>query len=369
MSRLQQLGSTFDPASVVPGYFRLTPYGDSAADQASFERSDGAHERIYAWIMSSSAALLYVTGRSGCGKSSCLHAYVIPKLEEEGVAVLYVRGYTDPLAALQDRLLQEAMIDDVSEADTLMLLEQASHRLAEQRLLVVFDQFEEFLIIHQEDKAKLSAVNDLLASLQQAPVDGVTLLLVLRTDYIRSLTELEACVLESGRNWEEVRSFNLAESRRFLRGSGLGINEEVEERVIRQLSEIEETKGFIRPVSLNMMGQMLTQMDEGLSRRLQGQRVWAPDLLSTYLSDILQGREFSDAPMILRRMITRAGTKQPASLEQLSEYTGLETNQLRGGLALLQQRSLVRPLDKERINLRSDRGCLKAPVLVNVLLV
>ncbi|HWX43582.1 MAG TPA: hypothetical protein VN345_20755, partial [Blastocatellia bacterium] len=57
-------------------YFRLDPYGE--ADKDDFKRADGAHERVLRWINSARETALYLTSRSGVGKSSLLQAYVIP---------------------------------------------------------------------------------------------------------------------------------------------------------------------------------------------------------------------------------------------------------------------------------------------------
>ena len=61
---------------VRPGYFRLQPYDER--DHEHFVRADAAHETVRQWIILSEVPLLYLTGRSGTGKSSLLNAWVLP---------------------------------------------------------------------------------------------------------------------------------------------------------------------------------------------------------------------------------------------------------------------------------------------------
>jgi hypothetical protein len=83
------------PASVPAGYFRIGPYTGSAANRAAFRRADGAHHAVLAWLKATSGAPLYLTGQSGCGKSSLLQAFVLPGLREAGFTVAEARAWQD----------------------------------------------------------------------------------------------------------------------------------------------------------------------------------------------------------------------------------------------------------------------------------
>jgi hypothetical protein len=71
--------------------------------------------------------VLFLSGASGAGKSSVLEGYVVPMLREDGWRVVEVRSFADPLTGLDDAL--------------------RTPRRRGVRLLVVFDQFEEFIIL------------------------------------------------------------------------------------------------------------------------------------------------------------------------------------------------------------------------------
>src|SRR5262249_7615238 len=77
-----------------PGYFRLHPYG--AADRGTFKRLDGADSAIWAWLKSTKASLLYLSGASGVGKSSLLAANVLPQLRDSGWMVIETSLFGDP---------------------------------------------------------------------------------------------------------------------------------------------------------------------------------------------------------------------------------------------------------------------------------
>ena len=95
---------------VRPGYFRLEPY--SEYDHKNFARPDSAHLSVRDWLVRSDRPLLYLTGRSGTGKSSLLDAWVLPELKllDPPFRTLRVRSFGDPLSALKEALTKPGQI-------------------------------------------------------------------------------------------------------------------------------------------------------------------------------------------------------------------------------------------------------------------
>lgn len=207
---------------VRPSYFRLQPYDER--DHEHFVRADDAHEVVREWLTRSEAALLYLTGRSGTGKTSLLNAWVLPELRggRPPFRTLSVRSFADPVAALNVALSQSGVIWDgqpPEEGNLRSLLEKVCSHLHPERLLVVFDQFEEFVILH--DPQDQAPVHDLLTSLTERPVSGLTLLAVVRSDYIGPLQQLGLPNLRGGNNWIEIGPFTRAAARGFSENPAL----------------------------------------------------------------------------------------------------------------------------------------------------
>jgi hypothetical protein len=209
-----------------PGYFRLSP----REDEQDFTPADNKHEEILQWVKERRAPVLYLTGQSGSGKSSILSAWVVPRLTKEKppVKVIQLRGYQDPVSVLTAKVREPGVIWTTRPrdiADVRQLLERACQKLRPEPLLIVFDQFEEFVILHDEPQRQ--AFEHLLASLVQTPIEGLTVLLILRSDYVGILESLGLPKLVQEKNWKEVPPFMESAATTFLRGSNLQISEEV----------------------------------------------------------------------------------------------------------------------------------------------
>ncbi len=292
--------------------------------------------------------ILFLTGRSGSGKSSLLNAYVLPRLQEASPPfhTLVVRSFHDPIEALFKSLLKSGAVwksPPATETDARELLVNACAYLKGKRLLVVFDQFEEFLILHEADRR--AALEDLLQSLNDNPISGLAVLLVARSDYIGQMQGLSLPSMNSHVNWKDISPFTEPISRDFLSKSGLQIGPGSMDQVIQEASELEETKGLIRPITLNMMGIVLSRLAPASRAELpKGRR--AGELVKGYLRDSINQAEIRDhAPVILRPMVTSAGTKEPTTVQELAEKTRINANAVTGCLLKLGNDGIVRRLD------------------------
>jgi hypothetical protein len=137
------------------GYFRLYPYGQS--DRDTFKRLDSSEAMILNWLLSAEAPVLYLSGASGVGKSSVLAASVLPKLRDAGWSVAEARLFGDPMRQLSAAVLAvdgmggREPADDVPLRDLLEATSKTLGANSKGSLLLVVDQFEEFLILHQPE--------------------------------------------------------------------------------------------------------------------------------------------------------------------------------------------------------------------------
>jgi AcrR family transcriptional regulator len=335
-----------------PGYFRLEPYEDNEIDRKNYTRADGAHEIILDWLRKPNEPVMYLTARSGAGKTSLLDACVLPGLRESSPRVLslIVRSFRDPVDELRKVLLEPDQVwkhPPPNQQDTRQLLEKACQKLYPTRLLLVFDQFEELLIIHDREPERLQETRLLLTEIAEKPIANLNILIVTRSDYIGKLQDLELPPMIQNRNWKELSPFPEQAARDFIANSGLEVGPRLMDNIITQAEEIEETKGLIRPITLNFIGVILSHISSTSSTKVQGMRR-VSNLLLNYLRESINFPEVRDyARPILRRMITHAGTKQPKSVAELSERTGFNKNAVTGCLLNLSTQGVVRRIDEK----------------------
>jgi hypothetical protein len=230
------------------GYFRLTPLDD----EASFTRADGVHNEISRWIEYSSAPALYLTGVSGSGKSSLLSAWVLPHLVRQKAIIVRLRGYQNPLIALEQELKKRNTVWEIpprNVSDVQTLIKTASQHIRPRRLIVIFDQFEEFVILHDRDVQE--RLECLFSSLSDNSITRVTFLIVLRSDYIGMMESLSLPRLVQDKNWKEIPPFTESAARDFMLGSGLQVADDLLREVLHEAAEMDQTKGLIRPITIN----------------------------------------------------------------------------------------------------------------------
>jgi Leucine-rich repeat (LRR) protein len=322
------------------GYFRLKPYEEGE----KFDRADRAHHRVLRWIRESKCAILYLSGFSGTGKSSLLEAWVLPELRQEPsqFRVVEARTFSSASGAIRGALIKPGNVwkkPPTDEASLKELVEKSCAYLKPQRLLLVLDQFEEFVILHEPEERK--DFECFLRSMVAAPVPGFKLLLVARSDYIGSIGEMDLPSLELHTNWEEVAAFAERDAMQFLEDSGLRIGFELKERILNEARQVEDTPGLIRPIILNLFGMVLKQSPDRLPKTSH-----PGALLSGYLRDIVNRPAIRDyAPRILTCMISGSGTKRPTRLSELALSVKADPHVVRGCLIRLGDEGLVRELD------------------------
>lgn len=132
-----------------------------------------------------SGRLLTIFGPSGAGKTSLLLAGVVPRLVAEGYTYVYVRALDDPLLALRQEISKQLGRIDQPELDLSAFLKMTLDE--NNRLLVIFDQFEE-LFIRVGSKTRQVFFQQ-LATVIMNPVGEVRFIFSLREDTLARLDE------------------------------------------------------------------------------------------------------------------------------------------------------------------------------------
>jgi hypothetical protein len=352
--RLLALG--FDVNRHVPGYFRLEPY--DAQDAQSFTRADGAHERITDWLDDGQPPQFrYLTGDSGVGKTSLLHAAELPALRERGWAVVAIRAYSHGERNLAEALRANTSIWERPPriTDPRRLLEEAAKRLGSERrrLLVVVDQFEELFILDAEaelgmgDKDKTAerataraGFVALLRDLDQKQIPGLLVLVAMRKDYEDNVVEHFGLPwLRQHENRRTIEPFENTTAKVFLRDSGLPFSDDLLRRLLNGAAKIEERRGLFRPVVLNLLGLVRSRYAEHLPAKPEA-------LIAHHLREALDRPSLRDlAPRLLDQLITEGGTARAVETKALAEACGRPETEIKGALRMLRDDGLVRPVD------------------------
>jgi formylglycine-generating enzyme required for sulfatase activity len=330
------------PGAEQTGYFRIGPYQSTPEDRTTFKRADQAEKKALEWIKNANRVPLYLCGDSGSGKSSLLNAFVLPMLREQGWTVVEARAWQDPERALRDALLKlpGSRRRNVESQGLREIVEDAA-KAASVRLLIVLDQFEEFVILAKpEQQQKFAAF---VAELSSRPVKGLALLLVMRSEYQVPLEETGLPMLRNGENLFQVGRFTFPAAGKFIKESGLDLQADAIERLLKSAAELDETPGMVRPITLNVVGYVLA------SGTVVAPSLEAGVLIRRYIERTVGQPAIRDrAPQLLEQMITEQGTKRPRSEAQLVADTRLRRAEVRAVLNGLDDAGLARTLDKER---------------------
>ncbi len=184
---------------------------------------DGLPESIRFWKsrieerdaeQSFSVGLLY--GPSGSGKSSLVKAGLLPRLSADVIAVYLEATPAETEARLLSSLRRHcpAIPEALGLRDSLAYLRRGHAVPPGKKVLIVLDQFEQWLHVHQEVEN-----TELMQALRQCDGSHVLAIVMVRDDFwmavTRFLTELEI-VLVQGKNLAAVDLFDLRHAKKVL---------------------------------------------------------------------------------------------------------------------------------------------------------
>ena len=141
--------------------------------------------------------------------------------------------------------------------------------------------------------------------------------------------------------------FQSREAREFLRSSGLQIGALLLNDAFREIAEIEQTEGLVRPITMNMIGLILARSAVSDSPNLPKRRAGGGLILGYLRHAIRSTGAPEQSRAILRAMITAAGTRQPKRVAELAPQTGLNPDAVAGCLLNLGNQGLVRRIEEQ----------------------
>ncbi|MDM8558317.1 hypothetical protein [Candidatus Parabeggiatoa sp. HSG14] len=157
---------------------------------------------------------LIINGASGSGKSSLVNAGLIPRLAENGYTYISFREYSDPLQQLRDYLSQQYLatnevpplekgtdapnkkgLGEISQNASLLQLLQLIKEKQDSHLVVIFDQFERFLVnvLPEKRHSFIEALKHCMDS--NLSTQEMNFVFVLRQDFFgQMLAEMETVI-------------------------------------------------------------------------------------------------------------------------------------------------------------------------------
>jgi eukaryotic-like serine/threonine-protein kinase len=196
-------------------------------------RGDGTPESVQFWKDRIEAVddrpvfsvgVLY--GPSGGGKSSFVRAGVLPSLDRDRVRPVYLDATPTGLEArLSAALIREApaLPSDVNLPQAIALLRDDAERRSSRKILLVIDQFEQWLQAHPNEPDA-----ELVQALRQCDGKSVQALVLVRDDFWMAVTRFLRAVdapLVLGGNAAAVEPFDARHARRVLAAFGQALGQ------------------------------------------------------------------------------------------------------------------------------------------------
>jgi serine/threonine protein kinase/formylglycine-generating enzyme required for sulfatase activity len=373
-----------DQVAVIP--HGLRPFDSNDADFFRYllpgaRDRFGVPESIRFWthsILSRTADSTFrvgvLLGPSGSGKSSLIKAGVLPLVEKE-VSIVYAEAKPEVLEsnlASQLRRLNEDPSQGTDLLEQLTGIRQAGATRSGKKLLLVIDQFEQWLNHH--DTSRSTMLRDALRQ-----CDGVTVqaVLIVRDDFVIGISafmdELDES-MQQHKNFATVEPFSMAHARHVLAAFGRAYGSVATPSTAIQNAFIDEavagfsSMGRIDPLQIAL----LSEMTKG--------KPWSPATLKefggisglgvAFLDEKLTGSSahplLRTHPLVVRRLLMellptdQATIKPPAMLESrlLERLEGVATEEtLRRVLQLLDTEvRLLTPTSSMRAATGSQSG-------------
>ncbi len=253
-----------DPA--VGPYRYLSPF--TARERALFFGRQAEIDLLTEQLGEGRLVVLY--GEPGVGKTSLLAAGVIPALTTLGALVLHVRDYAQPLeqtlrAALHAAHEQVGVA--VPEATDLPDLLQAICTGAQGTVVLVFDQFEQFLRGSIDPSAQAARINAVAESLQRIEPEYLRVVVSIRDDALVRLADLQEALPDLFRAFVKLEPLRYAQAEAAILQPLERVNRPIyfDERLVQdtllpELDALSPTEpGAIQPQHLQIVCQQLYQ--------------------------------------------------------------------------------------------------------------
>jgi tetratricopeptide (TPR) repeat protein len=341
-------------------YVGLRPFERTEAHLFFGRKEDS--ERLIDRIIAAPLTLVYA--QSGLGKTSLLRALVMPQLELEHYQAFYFDAWSgdDPTGALKTSLASQIMAPEDAEAwrerpliELVRELTQATGR----SLVLVLDQFEEFLINHSQ---QLDPLRQELAAVVRASGIDAHLVLVMREEFLAALEPFRQVILDIFQSTFRLESLTEDGVRAAIRCPAEAVGVEVEpaliERLVTDLRSTPQTAAqeSTRPaIDLPMLQLVLNRLwtltavsgSPDLSIAAYERLGTASRILDGYVKSVMPSRRHDRlfTARLLQLLAPSSGYKASYSIDDLADLTTLDRQAIGAELERLSQHRIVRSRD------------------------
>lgn len=349
-------------------YIGLRPFEAHESDRFFGRERDS--DLLCDKILSGRLTILYA--QSGLGKSSLLRAVVIPRLQENNERVIYFDAWAqdDPLHALKEALIAAASEAGIADAGrgspSLTELARLVCSSGDLGLVLVLDQFEEFLVHHGQS---LDPVRSELAALLRAPRLEATVVLSLREEFLAALEPLRHQILNLFQSTYRLESLPDEGLHRAIQLPaklfGGECDRELAEKLIADLrSRNAGSSGGSQMLELPMLQLVCQQLwahaDQGrLTVALYDQLGGARQILDDYVRSLMP-KSWADqrfTAQLLMHLAPSSGLKTSYAAQDLEEIAGLNRTRVESELRRLSDARILRTREHrtaERYELQHD---------------
>ncbi|UCF63172.1 MAG: winged helix-turn-helix domain-containing protein [bacterium] len=325
----------------------LDYYAETDAD--IFFGRESEIENLSSKILAHRSFLLY--GRSGVGKSSIIHAGIVPALKNEGHQVLVFRTFHNPTEEILEFFTNEKSGD---AAIDIRDFRKYIKELTDRNIILIFDQFEQFFlhISAQIQEHFLSTLQQLL----EIEPQKIKVVFVLREDHLADMNVLKKVLPEIFFNEYRLLKLSCSQAARAIIEPSRKLHFEVEKDLVDAIVDDLCDVDSIDPPQLQIVCDTLFDVRDNSSvlsltsyLKLGG----AEKILSDYLDKVVQrldGKQSQLAKFILLTLISEDGQRQILPLDKLAFYhedKNKQPDHLQPVISYLAEARLIRTLREE----------------------
>jgi hypothetical protein len=281
-------------------------------------------QAVVALIDSNDSGFGVLLGESGSGKTSLLRAGLLPRLRQAGYLPIYVsRSGSDPLSRLAASLREppaSLIVDPAKPLGEQVLAALATASAQSKKVVVIFDQFEEFFLADRRTE-KRGPFMEWLAAYRALESQKLFVLVSLRDDYFHHLLQLSSVVPEptSSRHTYGLRNFPAPVATEVLMESLRADGSQVAPELVRAAIQELERDGDVRPPELQIVGthikrRRISSLNE--YRAIDG----AQGIIGSYIKEEIERSPHPQlASLLLRRMCHANGLVKAPNYQTLSD--------------------------------------------------